>query len=808
MLKNAAIIEKLTLEQKAALMSGQGEWKSYAVNNQVPAMFLSDGPLGLRKQSGAGDHLGLNGSEPATCFPSSATLANSWDLEVVEAVGKALGKEAQALDVHQVLGPGLNIKRNPLGGRNFEYYSEDPYLAGKLAGRVIRGIQANGTIATPKHFAVNSQETRRMASNSVVDERTLREIYLTNFEIAIQEGHPKSIMTSYNEVNGTYTNESRHLLQDILRQEFGFDGYVVTDWGGDNDHIAGIENGSNLVMPGLKQPGAREVIAAVQEGRLDEAVLNQRVDELLNVVLSSNATKKNDAIKVDWDHQHQVAYQAALKSIVLLKNEADVLPLTQETRVALIGDFAANPRYQGAGSSLVNTKNLETLKDTAQAHGVTLAGYAQGYKRVGQSDSTLIAEAKDLAIKSDVVVLNVGLNEVSESEGMDRKNMTMPANQVELIQELSQLDQKLVVVLSAGSPVEMPWLDQVDAVVHGYLGGEAGAGAMWEVLTGAYNPSGRLAETYPMSYADVPFGEEFPAHRRNSYYKESLFVGYRYYDKAQKAVRFPFGFGLSYTSFTYDNLSVNDQGVEVKVTNTGQVAGVETVQLYIGKAETNVLRPAKELKGFAQVSLAPGESQQVKISFDDKTFRYFDVTSDAWQVEAGTYQIMIGKNVNDIVLTVDYQVEGQEAVASQDEVFAKYQACDLQNISQNDFENYFNLEFKQNTMVKGQNLGYNDTLAEMIYAKSWIARAVAKWLKNAIAKSEAKGKPDLNLLFNYNMPFRAMGKMTGGLIDQDMVTAILRIVNGHFWSGSSRLIKGYFRNQKRNKADTWYEEDK
>ena len=455
-----------------------------------------------------------------------------------------------------------------------------------------------------------------MASNSVVDERTFREIYTTNFEIAVKEGHPGAVMSSYNEVNGTYANENHHLLTDILRKEWGFDGYVVTDWGGDNNHVAGLQAGSNLAMPAQGVNGPLELVAAVRSGKLDEKVLDQRVDELLSAILSSTATS-NDRPTIDWDHQHAVARQAAEKSIVLLKNQDGLLPLTNQ-KVAVIGDFAQTPRYQGAGSSLVNSKQLESLVDQLPASGLNVVGYAQGYKRNSPANETLVDEALKLAKQADVVLFCGGLDEIAESEGLDRDSLDMPRNQNALIQQLTAVGKPIVVVLSVGSAVTMPWLDKVSAVVDGYLGGEAGASAMLNVLMGKVNPAGKLAETYPLSYDDVPFGDDYPATERNSYYKEGPFVGYRYYETAQVPVRFPFGFGLSYTTFHYDNLTVDADGVEFDLTNTGKVAGDEITQLYVGKSNSALIRPARELKGFARVHLAAGKTKHVAIAFDDK----------------------------------------------------------------------------------------------------------------------------------------------------------------------------------------------
>ncbi|MFT9452753.1 beta-glucosidase family protein, partial [Liquorilactobacillus ghanensis] len=729
MLKNTDLISKLSLEQKAGLLSGKTTWETLAVGGLIPSIFLSDGPHGLRKQSGATDHLGLNASEPATCFPTAATLANSWDPEIIGEVGVALGNEAKSLGVQVILGPGLNIKRNPLGGRNFEYYSEDPYLTGKLGAAIIRGIQSTGTFASPKHFAANNQEYRRMASNSVIDERTLRELYTTNFEIAIKEGNPKVIMSSYNQVNGVYANENHYLLKQILRNEWKFDGFVVTDWGGDNDHVAGVINGSNLAMPTLGINGPLELINAVNSGKLKEEVIDKRVDELLSVILESTATDKQKQV-INWRHQHQVAHDAAVESIVLLKNDNGVLPLNKESKVALIGDFAQRPRYQGAGSSLVNTKNLETITECIKNYPLTTIGFAQGYTRANkQSDKEQLRnEAIKLAEKSDVAIVCVGLDEISESEGADRQNMRLPGAQESLLAELFKTTTPIVIVLSAGSPVEMPWADQATALVHGYLGGEAGASAMLDVLTGKHNPSGKLAETYPMKYIDTPFANEFPAKGKDSFYKEGPFVGYRYYNTINKKVRFPFGYGLSYTTFSYENLKVDQEKVSLTITNTGAVAGSEIVQLYVGNKNSSLIRPAKELKGFAKVYLNSGESREVTIYFDDKTFRYYNTDSHTFAIEDGIYQIYICGNVNDIRLFTEIHVDGTKA-QNQALLFPKYFSHRISEITLTDFSDLYGKEVSKENNTGFLMLRQNNTISEMKYAKNWIARIISKFLK-------------------------------------------------------------------------------
>ena len=608
------LLKELTLEEKCALLSGAETFKTRGMpKHGIPQIWLSDGPHGLRKQAGESDHLGLNPSVPATCFPTASAVANSWDAALGEEIGAALGEEAAAQEVSVLLGPGLNMKRNPLCGRSFEYFSEDPYLAGKLAAGYIRGIQSKGVAACPKHFAVNSQETRRMASDSIVDERTLREIYLTGFEIAVKEGHPRSIMSSYNLVNGTYANENKHLLMDILRGEWGFDGAVITDWGGSNDHALGVKNGSTLEMPAPGGDSVRELLAAVESGKIAESDIDARLSELLPLLFDTKAALDAAPREFDAAAHHALARRAAEESLVLLKNEGALLPLAAGTKVAIIGDFAKNPRYQGAGSSMVNSTQVDVLLDKLIDSAVNVIGYQQGFDRHGKPDAALQKSACELAAQADTVVLCMGLDEIAESEGLDRSNLRLAQNQVELLQAVAAVNPKIVVVLYSGSVVETPWLDNCQALLYAALGGQAGAGAVADALTGKVNPCGKLAETWPLTYADVPSAADFATRRKTVEYREGLYIGYRYFTTAEKAVRFPFGYGMSYTTFAYSDMAADEQGVSLTVTNTGSVAGTEIVQLYISKKDGQIFRPARELKGFARVTLAPGEKQRITI---------------------------------------------------------------------------------------------------------------------------------------------------------------------------------------------------
>ena len=799
-MKHTDIIRKLNLEQKCALLSGETVFTTRALPGKgIPSITLSDGPNGLRKQAGPADHLGLNPSVPATCFPTSATVANSWDPELGEAVGAAMGEEAAAQGVSVLLGPGLNIKRSPLCGRNFEYFSEDPYLAGKMATAYVRGIQKNGIAACPKHFAVNSQELRRMASDSIVDERTLREIYLTGFEMVVKEAQPKTIMSAYNLVNGTYANENAHLLMDILRGNWGFDGAVVTDWGGSNDHALGVKNGSTLEMPAPGGDAIRELMKAVQTGKITEADVDARLEELLELVFTTKAAVDAAPGKFDADAHHALARRAAAQSIVLLKNENGLLPLAKGEKVAVIGDFAQTPRYQGAGSSAVNALQVDALLDSIKVDsfleclaesGLNSVGYAKGFDRQGKPDEALKAEAVQLAKNANVVLLCMGLDEIKESEGIDRADMKLAENQLEL-PAVAAANPNVVVLLSAGSSLESGWAKDCKALVYGCLGGQAGAGALVEVLTGAQNPCGKLAETWARSYADTPAKAHFGGDGPTVEYREGLYVGYRYYDTAGVPTAFPFGYGLSYTSFAYSDLKADEKGVTLTVTNTGSCAGAEVVQLYVAKPDAKVFRPAKELKGFTKVQLEAGESKTVTIPLDDKAFRYWNVKTNAWEVEGGSYQLRVGASSVDIRLTADITVKGTNAPDPYAGLsLTHYVSGQITYVTDAEFEALLGHPIPEDVVRIDRNM----TLGEMDHGRSPLGWLAQKVLRSRLDASFAKGKPDLNTVFQYNMPLRALAKMTNGMVSMGMVDGLVWELKGFWLVGIVRVIYEFIKN--------------
>ncbi len=791
------IVGKLKIEEKCALLSGKNEWMTRDIPRlNLNSIVFSDGPHGLRRQGETGDHLGLGGSLPATCFPTAATVASSWDEELALEIGTALGQEANAQNVNVLLGPGLNIKRSPLCGRNFEYFSEDPYLAGKMAAGYVKGIQKNGVYACPKHFAANSREYRRMAMNSVVDERTFREIYLTAFEIAVKEGGAKAIMSAYNSVNGEYANENKHLLKEILRDEWGFDGLVVTDWGGSNDHVKGVKACSNVEMPTPGFDSARELLKALEKGEITEKEIDEAVLPVVEAVLYSQVQNKEKGIR-EKEH-HDLARKAAEKSAVLLKNEDNILPLKDGTRVAVIGDFALTPRYQGAGSSVVNSTKIENIFDVIDNYHLSVAGFEKGYVRTGKKpDKETYRRALELAKNADVVLYFFGLDEVSETEGGDRMHMMIPQIQADLLEDLHKVNPNIVGILSAGSAVETPWIWNVKGLLNGLLTGQAGGTAIMNILTGKVNPSGKLSESWPITYEDCPVSKYSGTETTNLEYREGLFVGYRYYDKANVNVRFPFGFGLSYTSFKYDNLNVAENGVSFDITNTGSIYGEEVAELYVGLKNTKLIRPLKELKGFKKVSLNPGETKKVTIPFDDKTFRFFNTKTNAWEIEGGVYDIYVGSSSADIALNGTLEVKGTvKEMPYELSLLPSYASGDILNVSDAEFEKLYGRALpKEHT---GE-LEINDPFCKMGDAKSGVFRLVYKVLKGNVERSKAKGIPDLNSLFIYNMPVRALCKMAGNFVSMEMSEAVLTMANGHFFKGLGKFIGGFFRNRKENK---------
>ncbi|MBP1964969.1 glycoside hydrolase family 3 C-terminal domain-containing protein [Paenibacillus aceris] len=668
-----ALIAQMTLEEKAGMCSGSDFWRLKGVERLgIPRIMVTDGPHGLRKQQGESDHLGVFDSVPATCFPSAAGMASSWDRELIGKVGVALGEECQAEDVAVLLGPGANIKRSPLCGRNFEYFSEDPYLSSEIAASHINGVQSQGVGTSLKHFAVNNQEHRRMGIDAVVDERTLREIYLASFEGAVKKGQPWTVMSAYNKVNGTYASENEYLLSDILKEEWGHEGIVITDWGANNERVKGLSAGQEVEMPGSGGVNDKKIVAAVQSGQLSEEALNRAVERILRIIFMSVDNKKPNA-SYDRGEHHRLARSVASETMVLLKNEGNMLPLEKGKKLAVIGAFAQKPRYQGGGSSHIKPTQIDVPFEEIQmlAGDAASVMYAQGYHTDKDDvDAALVEEAKKAAGGADVAVIIAGLPDRYESEGFDRKHLHMPANQIQLIEAVAGVQSNVVVVLLNGSPIEMPWIGQVKSVLEAYLGGQAVGGAIADVLFGKVNPSGKLAETFPLRLSDNPSFLFFPGEGNRVEYREGIFVGYRYYDTKKVEPLFPFGYGLSYTTFEYSNLVLSSReikdtdavNVQVTVQNTGARAGREIVQLYVRDVESTAIRPFKELKGFAKVELLPGEKKTVTLTLDKRSFAYYNVELKDWHVESGNFEILIGRSSEDIVLRDTIGVESTVVV--------------------------------------------------------------------------------------------------------------------------------------------------
>lgn len=775
------IIASLTLEEKCALLSGDAAFGTHGYPSKgVPVLHFSDGPHGMRVQGEGANHLGIGGSIPATCFPTAVTVSNTWDPALAESIGEALAEESASMDNNVVLGPGLCIKRDPLCGRNFEYISEDPYLAGKMAAGYVRGIQGKGLAACPKHYAANQQETRRQASDSVVDERTLREIYLTGFEIAVKESDPKSIMSSYNLVNGVYANENEHLLKDILFDEWGFNGAVITDWGGSNDHVAGVAAGSAFEMPGPCLNSARELIDAVNTGKLSIDDVDARVEEALSLIITTDEAKRAYPKTFDKDAHHELARAIAAQGIVLLKNEAveaaPLLPLDPKKTVALIGDYAETPRYQGAGSSLVNCTKLDTLLDVAQAdEGIKLIGYERGFERDGGANAAMADAAIDLARQADVVIMCLGLSEANESEGAERMRMALEPNQTELLSKVRNVNPNVVVLLFCGSSIETDWANNARSVVYCALGGQAGALAVADVLTGRVNPSGKLAETWPVRYADVPTAGRFPSEELTSEYREGIYVGYRYFLTNRIPTAYPFGFGLSYTEFSYSDLAIVNEGVEFTLTNTGSVAGTEISQLYVSLPEHQIFRPEQELKGFAKTTLEPGASKRVLIKIDDKAFRYFNVKTNAWEIEGGTYELRVGAASDDIRLGVRLAVEGTGAPNPYEGLnISAYETGAVKDVPDAQFAALLGHAIPSATTKIDRNVCFRD----LNKSRSPLLMLISTIVTALVKSSYKKGAPDLNALFIYNMPLRALAKNAGQFISMGLVDALVREAKG------------------------------
>jgi len=781
------IIRKMTLEDKIKLCSGATFWESEEMEEyQIPSFFMSDGPHGLRTQKGEGDHLGVNKSEVSTCFPTACASSATWNVDLLEKMGKAIGEEALHYGVDVVLGPGANMKRNPLCGRNFEYFSEDPYLAGKLASSWIQGVQSNGVGTSLKHFAANSQEQERLNSDSMVDERALREIYLAAFETAVKESQPATIMCSYNKINGAFSSDNKKLLTDILRDEWGFKGLVVTDWGALNNRVDAFKAGCDLEMPYSAKMFDKEVKEAVESGELDEKKIDECVERILNLAFYGKKHRKD--MPLDKVNHHLLAKQIATEGAVLLKNEDAILPIDTEKKVVLCGLMADETRYQGAGSSHINPYQLSNIKDSISKLSSNVS-YYKAYGEEGAREEEELLRAVEAAKGADVAVVVIGLPDSYESEGYDRTHMNIPEAHQELLKEVSKVNENVVVVLLAGSPVEMPWINQTKAILNMYLGGQAVGEACADLLFGVESPSGKLAETYPMSYKDVTSSETFGVNPRQVEYAESIYMGYRYYDKANKEVLFPFGYGLSYTTFEYsdltlstDKLNFNDNKeqtvtLSVKIKNTGKTAGSETVQVYVADKKEEIFKAVRELKGFAKLKLEPGEEKEVKVTLDYRSFAHYDVKTSDWEVLSGAYDICVGASSRDIRLQQEIAVEGTKDVLCYENIPTWYVKPEGKP-SIKDFEVIYGKEIKPYQVEqKGQYTMLN-SLNDLKGCKA-VAQYLADLKAEYVELFGDENAPDVIFLMELmpNMPIIRYVQQRGGEVSIEEMQALVKAAN-------------------------------
>ncbi len=799
MLKHKDLISQMTLKEKASLCSGKDFWHLKSIERLgLPEIMVCDGPHGLRKQNAENKKVGIGNSYPATCFPTAVTTACSWDRDLIYKMGQALAEECLQHGVSVLLGPGVNMKRSPLCGRNFEYFSEDPELAGEMGAAFIAGVQSKGIGTSLKHFAGNSQEMKRMTSNSIIDERALREIYLRAFEKAVKKSQPWTVMNAYNLLNGTYCSENDWLQNKVLRDEWGFKGAVVSDWGAVNDRVAGLNAGNDLEMPSSGGVNDAKIVEAVKCGVIDETTLDERVDKLIDIILKGAANKK-PGYKFDVRAHNLLSRQIAEQSMVLLKNDGNILPLkrVEGEYVAVIGAFADNPRYQGAGSSIINPTMIDSGRRAFNNSPISVK-FADGYDRSGKrkNEDAYITEACNLAKNASKAVVFIGLTDDYESEGFDRSTMKLPDGHNRLVEAVSRVNDNVIVVLEGGSPVEMPWADDVKAILNAYLGGQSVAPAIVDVLTGKANPCGKLAETYPVCFKDTPTSFRYPDSKEDVQYRESIFIGYRYYDKVERNVRFPFGFGLSYTSFEYSDIKLKKKnltkGEGAKVTftikNTGDVAGSEIAQVYVAKPESKIFRAPKELKGFVKIHLDPGEEKKVSVELDDRAFAFWNTATEDWCVESGEYKILVGASSRDIRLEAAAKMksEDDETIVDLRESAGVYFDGDPARAREDDFKVIYGGEFKLAPEITSDSL--NNSIER---SKD---KGLAKFIYNTVDLAmKPKGGVGSSMITNTIMqtPIRNYVSMSNGLFTEDMADGLLKVFEGKdVAKGVGKIAKG------------------
>lgn len=788
-----SIIKEMTLEEKASLCSGKNVWETHTIERlDIQSLMMADGPHGLRIQYDKSDNLGIDSSYPSTCFPPAVTIACSFDRQLVKQMGEAIANECIDHDVDILLGPGVNIKRSPLCGRNFEYYSEDPYLSGELGASFVCGVQEKGVGVSVKHFVANNQEKLRQVVSSEVDERALREIYLASFERIMKE-KPYTVMASYNRINGEYASENKYLLTDILRGEWGFDGVVVTDWGACNDRVLGLKNGQDLEMPSSFGINDQLIIDAVKDGTIDETVLDKTVERLLNLIFKCKNNRK-ESIKKD---HHLLAKEIADASMVLLKNEEAILPLKPNQTIGIIGEMAKVPRYQGSGSSKIKPIKLENVCDTLSKKQKKYT-YAKGYSiESDEINNELLKEAVEVAKIVDIPILFIGLTEKFESEGFDREHMDLPPVHNHLVEEITKVNPNVVIVLLGGSPVRIPWINEVKGILNAYLGGESGALSIVDILLGYVNPSGKLAETYPLKLEHTPSYDNFPGGNYSVYYAESLYVGYRYYEKKEQEVLFPFGYGLSYTTFTYQDLKLNKYDmsenetlkVSFTIKNTGAVDGNEICQLYVRDIESTVFKPIKELKGFEKVFLTVGEEKEITFILDKRAFAYYHVTIKDWVVESGEYEICIGSSSKNIHLKTIVRIKAIEEVESpyKQEDLLTYNTL-KQSFNIETFEKLFNRKLTPLHREVKRPYTFNSTVGDVRHT---IVGRIIFWIgKRQIRKltsdESTRRMMEVSLI---DLPFRTLVSFSGDTFNKEMAEGLLYIINRRYIKGLRKILK-------------------
>ncbi len=800
------ILKRMTLKEKASLCSGQGFWHLQGIPRlKIPSIMVADGPHGLRKQIGDSDHLGMNQSAQATCFPTESAVACSWNRLLIYEIGIALGEECLQEDVQILLGPGVNIKRSPLCGRNFEYFSEDPFLTGELATSYILGVQSLGVGTSIKHFAANNQEFKRMTIDSVVDERTLREIYLTGFEMAIKASRPMTVMCAYNMLDGIYCSENHRLLTTILREQWGYQGIVISDWGAVNNRVAALQAGLELEMPTSGGLNDKRIIDAVNRDFLSEGLLDDVVTRLLRVIMTTDDMRR-PGYRYNPQAHHELAKRAAVESAVLLKNELGVLPISPDKKVLFIGEFFASPRYQGSGSSMINPLSLRSAKQRVEELDYPHQ-YRKGYEsKRDKPDERLVGAALDEASQPDidVVVIFAGLTADYESEGFDRTHLNLPQSHNDLITKLCAVHNKVVVVLQNGAPVLMPWLTQVEGLFEAYLGGEAGGEAIIDLLYGLETPSGKLAETFPINLETCAASPYYPMGPHVVEYREGLYVGYRDYDTFNKPVLFPFGFGLSYTAFSYEHIHISHKHINcdeklvvtVYIRNVGKREGAEIIQLYVHDCDATMYRPEQELKGFEKIWLKPGQRKRVRFVLDKRSFAYYNVDEADWHVESGRFEIRVGRSSRDIQMRSFVRVDstkGHILIPDLRKIAPEYyqKTKRVLKVSEESFKKLLKRDLPRNKTIKRGDFSLNSTLSDIkVTPLGWLIYHQAMRHFKKLAKVHGHDEALVNRLKSAvdDMPLRSFVQMTGGMFTFKTVNLILYIMNGHY----IRAIKALF----------------